>query len=1120
MALEQAEATNIKKQAASPAKNGVWGWLKQRLDFSKYIPVPFEGVVIQEFDGKKGKYYIAKSPSAQYLKMEPADFFLWSQMDGQKTVADIVAAYFFQFQSFAFSRIRVLVSNLRQKGFLADSPTYLYSQIQRHYAERNKVKSAGNRFIQSFIQREVSIRGLDGILTRLYKSFVWIFYLPVLIWFYVLLTVAGLGLFTYMLVQGKYALLSAKSGVGQSLAFIYIAIIATAFLHEAAHAFTVKHYGRQVHRGGAMIYMGSLAFYIDTKDIWLAPKKARIAVSWAGPFMNLIIGSILTLIIFFAPVSFFNNLLFQLAFVLFLTALLNLNPLLELDGYFILMDWLEMPSLRKRSLSFLREKLWAKIKAREKFSSDERIFLVFGLFAMAYTVYVLFMAVLVFQKQIFGMLMGMWNSPNILLKLAAVVLGLVFVLPVIYSLLLRLFNLVKKAILWLAGKGFFANARNVAILLLVPAVLIYAIPWRFEPVWKEVLALAFLLLGVAAVVWKGRKEYRSSLQKAVLTLSLPLAVFLALRIIAFLSGLQLIAPPPVLPIALQSIGFLSYTLATYLAFDIDNFRFASKPARLLTALLLLVGVVIGPLVSTGLLNGSLPANTALLAGVVAGMMLFNLSLSIPLLGSFWKTQFRYAWLFFVLAFTLQGGALISGTLLGLSNERGPLFDFIWMLGDSLLFGSILLHSLTRVQIAIQPFTESAGASLNTSKQLTTTVQYLTDLLLLQYRSMLGERRLEMLQHTLNAMCVSARWGISVDRGHLAIYLNLADTSVPNLALIYQQFLDQLTTLLEQETGQELVRQTLRRAYDNLPWENREVLNEYILHNTVWGSWLSSQFKATQQDHISLLSRVPLFLHCSPEELKAISTRVVERNYAAGETIISQGSIGNEFFIVKSGKVAVWQKDAQGWDRLVNEHSRGSTFGEQALLHDTPRNATCIAVTPVSVLFLGRNEFQLVRHFFEIKEKLEISIRNMQILQSIPFFAEIPVEQIKQISSCLKTETFPAQQDIMRQGDPGDKFYVIAEGQIEVYVTRADQQVETIARRGPGEYVGEVALLMDIPRTASVRTLTQATFLTLTREEFLQLIAQSPEMHEGLERVSSRRLHEIRYRSMEEAPSLT
>ena len=61
---------------------------------------------------------------------------------------------------------------------------------------------------------------------------------------------------------------------------------------EMAHAFTTKHYGRKVRRGGLLVYFGNLAFFVDTMDIWMEPKKARMAVSWAGPYSGLLVGSL------------------------------------------------------------------------------------------------------------------------------------------------------------------------------------------------------------------------------------------------------------------------------------------------------------------------------------------------------------------------------------------------------------------------------------------------------------------------------------------------------------------------------------------------------------------------------------------------------------------------------------------------------------------------------------------------------------------------------------------------------------------------------------------------------------------------------------------------------------
>lgn len=380
------EATSIwdPLEIESAADDGsgcrLWEWLKERLDFSKYVPRPQEGAVSRRFEGKSGTYYVLRSPTSQYIKTDSANYFLWSQMDGTRTVADLAVAYFMKFQAFAFKRLRTLITSLRHKGFLEDSPTYLYEGVLQQL-RGNRIAAWGSGIVQTLVQREFPIRGLDGILTKLYNGGVRILFVKPMLWLYWAITIIGLGLFVCLVIRGDYSFASVNNSVGLGVLSLYIGFFITVMLHEGAHAFTVKHYGRRVHRGGAMTYMGSLAFFVDTKDIWLANKKARIATSWAGPFMNLIVGGVLASLIFFVPDFTLNSLLFKIAAVTYFNGLFNLNPLMELDGYFILMDWLEMPSLRRRSFGFLRKRLFDKLRVRAKFSSEERVFLIFGLLA-------------------------------------------------------------------------------------------------------------------------------------------------------------------------------------------------------------------------------------------------------------------------------------------------------------------------------------------------------------------------------------------------------------------------------------------------------------------------------------------------------------------------------------------------------------------------------------------------------------------------------------------------------------------------------------------------------------------------------------------------------------------
>jgi len=90
--------------------------------------------------------------------------------------------------------------------------------------------------------------------------------------------------------------------------------------------------------------------------------------------------------------------------------------------------------------------------------------------------------------------------------------------------------------------------------------------------------------------------------------------------------------------------------------------------------------------------------------------------------------------------------------------------------------------------------------------------------------------------------------------------------------------------------------------------------------------------------------------------------------------------------------------------------------------------------------------------------------------------------------------------LIREGDRGDLFYVIVEGEVEI--TRAGTLV---SEQGPGAYVGEIALLRDVPRTASVIAKTPLRLLALEREPFLLAVTGHPGSHEAASAVTSARM---------------
>ena len=147
---------------------------------------------------------------------------------------------------------------------------------------------------------------------------------------------------------------------------------------------------------------------------------------------------------------------------------------------------------------------------------------------------------------------------------------------------------------------------------------------------------------------------------------------------------------------------------------------------------------------------------------------------------------------------------------------------------------------------------------------------------------------------------------------------------------------------------------------------------------------------------------------------------------------------------------------------------------------------------------------VLRHQLAQLDAAPVPERELQLLRGINLFAPLPQPTLESLALALTPVRLRPGEEIFRQGDVGDHFYIVAEGELEIVV---DGEIARV--NGPGDYFGEIALLRDVPRTATVRARSDAELLALDRDDFIAAVTGHAASEEAADAVIASRLGSIR-----------
>ena len=232
----------------------------------------------------------------------------------------------------------------------------------------------------------------------------------------------------------------------------------------------------------------------------------------------------------------------------------------------------------------------------------------------------------------------------------------------------------------------------------------------------------------------------------------------------------------------------------------------------------------------------------------------------------------------------------------------------------------------------------------------------------------------------------------------------------------------------------------------------------------------------------------LFSHLDDEQSAQVLGALQERKIPAKDVrVIVQGDAGDYFYVVEQGSFDIFVsstgKAEAGPDGLGNKvatSESGNSFGELALMYNAPRAATVVSTEPSVLWQLDRVTFRriVMDSAFQRRRMYE------SFLEEVPLLKDLTSYERSKIADALETSKYPAGSTIITEGDVGDKFYMLENGEADAYKRGVDQPVKHYKK---GDYFGELALLEDQPRAASVVSASEVKVATLGKDGFQRLL---------------------------------
>ncbi len=339
-------------------------------------------LVVSRQDLPGGEVFVVKDPVVgRFVRLKAPEHFIARQFDGVTTLEEIRRRAEEHFGGeLSRETLEQFTTKLQNLGLLVPESGQMAPALRSAKAGRVR----GNVFYLRF-----KVFDPDRLLERAIPKLRFLFTRQ-FAWFSVAVILAAVAV---MVVNWQELHLSlSRLYRPETILLAWVTLLSIVVGHEFSHGLTCKRFGGKVHEIGLLLIYLQPAMYCNVSDAWLFPeKRKRLLVTLAGAWFEVFCWALATLFWRLTdPSTLANYLALVVATTLGIKTLFNLNPLIKLDGYYLLSDYLEIPNLRKNALEYIGSCLRRIIHARQPLAvrpsaRERRIYWLYGILAGSYS---------------------------------------------------------------------------------------------------------------------------------------------------------------------------------------------------------------------------------------------------------------------------------------------------------------------------------------------------------------------------------------------------------------------------------------------------------------------------------------------------------------------------------------------------------------------------------------------------------------------------------------------------------------------------------------------------------------------------------------------------------------